>query len=316
MPGRLLRLLSLLQGRREWSGAELAARLGVSDRTLRRDVDRLRALDYSVDSTSGTAGGYRLVSGRNLPPLVLDDEEALAVAIGLISAGALPGIEDSTVRALAKLERVLPNRLRPLLSALARTAVAAPAHNIPFTDPATLAALASCCHDHHLVSFDYLARTGTGSPRRVEPHHLVTLEDRWYLIAYDVDRGDWRTFRVDRIARPLPAHARFTPRPLPAPDPTTYLARSLATATYRHTARLEVALAPDTLRAKLFAQVPGTIEQRGPRGCLVRLTGESAELITQYVAAIASLDTDVTLLEASEDVTDRLRRLREELPGT
>ncbi len=316
MPGRLLRLLSLLQSRREWSGAELADRLGVSGRTMRRDIDRLRALDYPVESTTGTAGGYRLASGRNLPPLLLDDEEAIAVAFGLVTAaaGSVAGIEESSMRALAKLERVLPRRLRPILSALGGTAVALPVHDAPRIDPVVLAVLASCCRDRQVLTFDYLDRAGAGSARRVEPHHLVTVKGRWYLIAYDPDRADWRTFRVDRIAHPRPATGRFLPRPLPAPDPATYLTRSFATAVYRHTARLEVALGADTLRSRLFAHIPCEIEPQGPHACAVRLSAESAELIAQYVAAIMALDASVALVNASEEVETRLHRLRERLP--
>ncbi len=311
MPGRLLRLLSLLQSRREWQGAELAERLGISARTLRRDIDRLRALDYPVHSTSGTAGGYRLTSGRNLPPLLLDDEEAIAVAIGLTTAADVAGIEQSSMSALAKLEQVLPVRLRPRLAALAGTAVARPARPGVAPDPATLAVLASCCREHRVVSFDYRGRDEAASARRAEPHHLVVIERRWYLIAHDLDRADWRIFRVDRIGRPVPAHTHFIPRPLPARTPADYLTHSLAHATYHHTARLSVALDPNTLHAKLFAPVPGAIEPDGPNACTVRISADSAELVAQYVAAIAALDTAVDLLEVSEEVAAALRRSAE-----
>ncbi|MEV5830172.1 WYL domain-containing protein [Spirillospora sp. NPDC052242] len=316
MPGRLLRLLSLLQSRREWSGADLAERLGVSGRTMRRDIDRLRALDYPVESTTGTAGGYRLASGRNLPPLQLDDEEAIAVAAGLVAAAdiGVAGIEDSSMRALAKLERVLPARLRPRLAALGGAAVALPARGAPRVDPVTLAVLASSCRDRRVLAFDYLGRTGAAGARRVEPHHLVAAEGRWYLIAYDPARAGWRTFRADRVADPRPAHDRFDPRPLPAPDPAAHLARSFAGADYRHTARLEVALPAEEVRSRLFAHVPGRIEPRGPDACAVRLSAESAELVAQYAAAIAALDAPCTLVDASAQVRARLRALRDRLP--
>ncbi|GAA3971705.1 YafY family protein [Thermobifida alba] len=316
MPGRLLRLLSLLQGRREWSGAELAERLGVSTRTVRRDVDRLRALDYPVESTTGTAGGYRLVSGRNLPPLLLDEEEAVAVALGLVTAGGsgVAGLGESALRALAKLERLLPARLRPRLAALGGSAEAVPARGAPRVDPAVLAVLAACCRDRRVLAFDYLDRAGAGSARRVEPLRLVTFGGRWYLVAYDPSREDWRVFRADRITGPRPSHDRFLPRPLPAPDAVTYLTRSFAAATYRHTARLEVALGADAVRARLFSHVPGEIEARGPKACAVRLSADSAELVAQYVAAIAVLDAAVTLVDASEEVRTLLRGLRERLP--
>ncbi|KUP97451.1 helix-turn-helix transcriptional regulator [Thermobifida cellulosilytica] len=315
MPGRLLRLLSLLQGRREWSGAELAERLGVSTRTVRRDVDRLRALDYPVESAPGTAGGYRLVAGRDLPPLLLDDEEAVAVALGLVLAGGsgVAGLEETAVRALAKLERVLPARLRPRLAALGGSADAVPARGAPRVDPAVLAVLAACCRDTRTVAFDYRDRRGTGSARRVEPLRLVAFGGRWYLVAYDPAREDWRSFRVDRITGPRPSHDRFCPRPLPAPDAVAYLTRSFAAARYRHTARLEVALGADAVRSRLFAHVPGEIEPRGPRACAVRLSAESAELVAQYVAAIAVLDADVAVVDASEEVGTLLRGLGERL---
>ncbi|GII93984.1 helix-turn-helix transcriptional regulator [Sinosporangium siamense] len=317
MPGRLLRLLSLLQSRREWSGADLADRLQVSGRTVRRDIDRLRALDYPVESTTGTAGGYRLAAGRNLPPLLLDDEEAIAVAIGLVTGagGGVAGIGESSMRALAKLERVLPARLRPRLAALGGAAAAVPVHGAPRADPAVLAALASCCHERQVLTFDYPGRAGGGGGRRVEPDSLVTVMGRWYLIAYVPDRADWRIFRADRIGDPMPVPgAHFPPRALPAPDPVAYLMRSFALATYRHTARLEVGLGADAVRSRLFATVPGRIEPRGPDACTVHLSAESIELMTQYVAAIAALDPPVTLTHASEEVKTALRTLREWLP--
>ncbi|WP_341849557.1 helix-turn-helix transcriptional regulator [Actinomadura rifamycini] len=318
MPGRLLRLLALLQSRREWSGADLAERLGVSGRTVRRDIDRLRALDYPVESTTGTAGGYRLASGRDLPPLLLDDEEAIAVAAGLVTAAGsgVAGIEDSSMRALAKLERVLPARLRPRLSALGGAA-AAPSASGPRVDPVTLGVLASCCRDRRVLAFDYPGRAdaaGAAGARRVEPHHLVAAAGRWYLIAYDPARADWRTFRADRVADPRPAHDRFVPRPLPAPDPAAHLLRSFASAEYRHTARLEVALAAEDVRFRLFGRVPGRIDPRGPDACAVRLSADSADLVAQCAAAIAALDAPCTLVDASPQVRDRLRALRDRLP--
>jgi predicted DNA-binding transcriptional regulator YafY len=309
MPGRLLRLLSLLQSRREWSGAELAGRLGVTIRTVRRDVERLRALDYPVNSTTGIAGGYRLASGSALPPLLLDDEEAIAVAAGLVTAagGSVHGIEDSSMRALAKLERVLPARLRPRLAALGGVAVSVPEHGAPRVDTAVLAVLALSCQDGRMVSFDYRDRSGQTQARRVEPHSLVTVRRLWYLLAYDPDRADWRTFRVDRIDSPVQGHARFDPRELPAPDAASYLVRSFAEASYRYTARMTVRLPADDLRQRLFVPLRG-IEDLGPDDCAVRISAESAELVTQYVAAIAALGAPFTL-DAPPEILDRLRRL-------
>ncbi|GAA2440497.1 WYL domain-containing protein [Actinomadura vinacea] len=283
---------------------------------MRRDIDRLRALDYPVESTTGTAGGYRLVSGRDLPPLLLDDEEAIAVALGLVTAagGSVAGIEESSMRALAKLERVLPARLRPRLAALGGATAAVPARGAPRVDPAVLAVLASCCRDRRALAFDYRPRAGDATERRVDPHHLVTHQGRWYLIAYDPDRADWRTFRVDRIERPVPRHGRFLPRELPAPDAAAYLTASFAGASYRYTARITVELGADAVRSRLFAHIPGDIEEHGPDACTVRLSADSAELVTQYVAAIAALGAGCAL-DAPEEITDRLRALRTRLPA-
>ncbi|MGW9306928.1 helix-turn-helix transcriptional regulator [Saccharomonospora azurea] len=316
MPTRLLRLLSLLQTRREWSGAELAERLGVTARTVRRDIDRLRALDYPVDSAPGTAGGYRLTSGASLPPLLLDDDEVVAVALGLVTAGGagVSGIADSAVRALAKLERGLPARLRPRLAAVGGTSVAVPAAEVPAVDPVVLGVLAACCRDQEIVTFDYRGRAAADSARRVEPHHLVTVRGHWYLVAHDLDREDWRSFRVDRLTDPRSTRRRFTPRPLPAPDPAAYLARSFASAEYRHRARLAVSLPADELRRRLFTNVPGEIESVDPGRCTVRLSAESAELVALYASMITALDAEVTVLESSPDVKRRLRAARRRLP--
>ncbi|WP_091674669.1 helix-turn-helix transcriptional regulator [Amycolatopsis marina] len=318
MPGRLLRLLSLLQSRREWSGGELAERLGVSDRTVRRDVDRLRALDYPVAGTTGTAGGYRLTSGGNVPPLLLDDDEAIAMAIGLATGtgGGVAGMAENSMRALAKLEQVLPARLRPRLAAFTSATAAVPhRHLAPPVDPAVLAVLASCCRDQEIVSFDYQRRDGETSTRRVEPYNLVTVHGLWYLLAFDPDRADWRTFRVDRIGAPLPTHRRGTPRELPATDAATYLTHAFAGARYRHTARITVALPADTVRAGLFATIPGEIEQHGPRECTIRLSADSPELVVQFLAAIAALGAEFGV-EAPEEIAVRLRTVGHGLAAT
>ncbi|WP_197359093.1 helix-turn-helix transcriptional regulator, partial [Streptomyces clavuligerus] len=204
---RLLRLLSLLQAHREWSGAELAERLGVTARTVRRDADRLRALGYPVNASPGTGGGYRLGAGARLPPLLLDDEEAVAVAVGLrTSAGqGVEGIGETSVRALAKLEQVLPDRLRRRVSTL--NSVTVPMLRVPRVqvDPSVLTELATACRDSEKLRFRYRDHSGSGTRRTVEPHRLVCTERRWYLVAWDLDRADWRTFRVDRVT-PTPPH--------------------------------------------------------------------------------------------------------------
>jgi predicted DNA-binding transcriptional regulator YafY len=311
MPGRLLRLLSLLQTRRTWSGAELSVRLGVTDRTLRRDVDRLRALDYPVRTTTGTAGGYRLSSGRNLPPLLLDDDEALAMAIALAiaAAGGVAGVEEGALRALTKVQQVLPARLRPRLTALTGTTAAVIPRGAPDVDPDVLAMLAASCRDAELVAFDYRDRAGALAPRRVEPHRVVSNAGHWYLVAFDPERDDWRTFRLDRIADLRPTRRPFTPRELPAPDAATYLVRSFADATYRHTARLIVELPADAVRAGVFATIPGNIEELGANACTVRLSAESVALVVQFIAAISTLGATVQVQEMSEEVTRAVRDL-------
>ncbi|WP_066927679.1 helix-turn-helix transcriptional regulator, partial [Streptomyces sp. NBRC 110611] len=252
MPARMLRLLSLLQTRREWSGAELAERLGVTGRTVRRDIDRLRELGYTIDGTAGTAGGYRLAPGADLPPLALDDEEAVAIAVALRTAtGGVSGIEETAVRALAKLERALPTRLRHQVSALQQTTVPLTWPTGPQADPTTLTVLAAACRDHEITTFAYTTRHRTPGTRRVEPHALVSSHGRWYLVAYDTEREDWRTFRLDRLTDPAPTGHRVPPRELPAPDPATYVARTITRAPVRHRARATVPTTDaDTLRKR------------------------------------------------------------------
>ncbi|GAA4554313.1 MULTISPECIES: helix-turn-helix transcriptional regulator [Amycolatopsis] len=309
MPGRMLRLLSLLQGRREWSGTELAERLGVTGRTVRRDIDRLRALDYPVDGTTGTAGGYRLRSGRNIPPLLLDDEEAIAIAIGLVTAaGSTAGAPDSSMRAFAKLEQVLPARLRPRLAAITGTTTAIPNQGLPQVDPPTLALLAACCRDQEVLSFDYRSRDGSPSIRRVEPRELVTFGGRWYLLAFDVDRDDWRTFRIDRLERPLATHRRFSPRELPAETAADYVATVFARASYRYTAVMAVRMSAEAVRAGVFGPFRWGVTDTGPGECSVRLSADSPELVVQHIAAIAALGAGFTL-DAPAEITDRLRSL-------
>lgn len=229
-PARLLNLLSLLQTPREWPGSELAERLGVSPRTIRRDIERLRDLGYPVQATMGADGGYRLAAGAALPPLVLDDEEAVAIAVGLrAGAGhAVEGIEEASVRALAKLEQVLPSRLRHRVSALQAAMVPLTGGDGATVDPHTLTVMASAATGNERLRFAYRKGDGTSMKRLVEPHRLISTGRRWYLVAYDIDRDDWRTFRVDRVSEPFATGARFTPRELPVADAAEFLKRSMA----------------------------------------------------------------------------------------
>jgi predicted DNA-binding transcriptional regulator YafY len=234
---RLLELLSLLQARRDWPGGELADRLEVSGRTIRRDVERLRRLGYPVESLTGPAGGYRLRAGSAMPPLLLDDEEAIAIAVGLrTAAGAsVSGIEETAVRALVKLEQVLPGHLRRRVSALGSATLTVPVPG-PRIDPQHLTLIAGACRDSECLRFAYRSRDGTDSRREVEPHSLVNRGRRWYLVAWDRRRDDWRTFRLDRVAKPASMGVRFDPRRLPAKDAAAYVERSIAGAPTRYEA--------------------------------------------------------------------------------
>ena len=200
---RALLLLSLLQTHRFWPGPELTTRLGVSARTLRRDVDRLRALGYPVDATPGASGGYRLAAGAHLPPLLLDDDEAVAIAVGLRAAAgvSIDGMEDTALGALVKLEQVLPDRLRRRVRAVHSNVVSLEWGSGPTVDPEALAVLALGCRDHEQIRFEYRRRDGDETSRLVEPYQLVSTGRRWYLVAWDIRREDWRTFRLDRLER-------------------------------------------------------------------------------------------------------------------
>src|SRR5436309_3491303 len=225
---RLLRLLSLLQARRDWTGTELATRLGVTTRTIRNDIGRLRGLGYPVDARPGVAGGYRLGTSGILPPLLLDDDEAVAIAVGLRTAasGSIAGIEETSVRALTKLEQVLPSRLRRRVSALGDVTSAFSAEG-PRIDPDLLATLAGACRDRARLRFSYMARDERLTRRSVEPAAVVHSGYRWYLVAYDLDRDDWRTFRLDRIRGRVRTGERGRRRIVPGGDPAAYVRRQI-----------------------------------------------------------------------------------------
>jgi predicted DNA-binding transcriptional regulator YafY len=228
-PGRLLTLLSLLQTPREWPGSELAGRLGVSLRTIRRDVDRLRELGYPVRATMGAVGGYRLVAGKAMPPLLLDDEEAVAIAVGLRTAAghAVAGIEEASVRALAKLDQVLPAKLRHRVGALGAATEPMLTWQQPTVDPSLLTALAAAIAGRERLRFAYHRHDGAESERRVEPYRLVSAGRRWYLVGYDTDRDDWRMFRVDRLGEPVSIGAHTGRRQLPAADAAAFVTAKL-----------------------------------------------------------------------------------------
>lgn len=228
---RLLRLLSLLQTRRDWPGTVLAERLEISDRTVRRDVDRLREMGYSIHATMGPDGGYRLDAGEELPPLLFDDDQVIALAVALQSASATGvGIEEAAVRALTTVRQVMPSRLRHRLNALSFTTLQRAADAADAVDPEVLLALSRAVRDREVLRFEYAlpepveGRPVEGRPRRVEPHHLVSSGGRWYLVAWDLDKGDWRIFRADRIDPRTPGGARFAPREFPGGDVREFVA--------------------------------------------------------------------------------------------
>jgi predicted DNA-binding transcriptional regulator YafY len=305
LPGRLLRLLSLLQTRRTWPGAELATRLGVTDRTLRRDVERLRGLDYPVQATTGIGGGYRLTSGHNLPPLLLDDDEALATAIALATAAAgAAGTEDAALRALTTLQRVLPARLRPQLTALTGTTAAVTPRGAAPVDPGELGVIAACCRDSEILAFDYRSRSDETTVRRVEPHHLVAHGGRWYLVAFDPERADWRTFRVDRIEPQLTTGRRFMPREPPAEDIAAYVARAVSAARDRYQARIVLRAPLDEVKGRVPPTV-GTLEPIDERSCLLRTGSDWLGGLAVYIAEIG---VDFEVLDPPE-LVDRVREL-------
>jgi predicted DNA-binding transcriptional regulator YafY len=306
---RLLELLSLLQARRDWPGAELAERLAVSGRTVRRDVERLRELGYPVESLTGPAGGYRLRAGTAMPPLLLDDEEAIAIAVGLRTAArtSVAGIEETAVRALVKLEQVLPAHLRRRVTALGSATIAAPVIG-PTVAPQDLTVIAAACRDSECLRFAYRRRDGTDSRREVEPHTLVNTGRRWYLVAWDRRREDWRTFRVDRLARPASMGVRFAPRTLPGKDPAAYVRQSITEAPHRFEARVTLHAAAEEL-AKRVPSYWGTIEAIDAHTCEYR-TGDDD--LGWLALRIAMLGVDFEIREPPE-LADHIRTLASRL---
>ncbi|HVW40273.1 MAG TPA: YafY family protein [Amycolatopsis sp.] len=303
---RTLRLLSLLQTHRYWPGIELADRLGVSVRTLRRDVDRLRELGYPVEAQRGVEGGYQLAPGAALPPLVIDDEEAVALTVGLQAAaqGAAGGIAEPTVRVLAKVVQVLPARLRrraEALRAMTVPAVWGSDPTGPAADPSVLTALALACRDTERVRFAYTAASGDGSDRHVEPHRLVSLGRFWYLVAYDLTRHDWRTFRVDRLATPQHTGARFRPRDLPAPDAATFVRSRLRDLPKPYQVEALVDAPAERVRDQIGRW--STVENVDAAHCRVRMTVNSLDWA---LLALGATEADFRVLGPPE-LIDMLR---------
>jgi predicted DNA-binding transcriptional regulator YafY len=299
---RLLRLLSLLQSRRDWTGPDLAGRLAVTTRTLRRDVDRLRRLGYPVEAGSGPAGGYRLGIGAALPPLLLDDTEAVAIAVGLrtASGGPVTGLAEAAEAALTKLERVLPARLRDRVDALTSSTVALTGSG-PAVEPAQLVVLARACRESEQVRFGYLDGHDRRTERLVEPNRLVSTGRRWYLVAHDTTRDDWRTFRVDRIEAATATGRRFT-RADP-PDLAALVSRSIAVAPYTWQARVRVR-APSADVAALVPPTVGWVEESGTESML----HVGAEDLDRLIAHLIALRHPFEVLEPPE-LRQRIREI-------
>ncbi|MEU7479148.1 YafY family protein [Lentzea sp. NPDC042327] len=303
---RLLRLLSLLQTPREWPGSELATRLGVTGRTIRRDVDRLRDLGYPVEATLGTLGGYRLVAGQAMPPLLLDDEEAVAITLGLHTAARQPvsGIADASLRALAKLRQVLPPRLARRVATLTATTSSSPVPAAALVDPAQLTVVAAAAHACERLRFSYVSTEGVTSKRHVEPTRLVALGRRWYLLAHDLDRADWRVFRLDRITSALATGARSTPRTAPGGDAVEYVAQRMYDSVPVHRASATLRLPVEVARARL-GDAAGELRALDAASC----RWESGEDTVEYLAfRLTLLDCDFTV-HGPGALVDHLRRV-------
>ncbi|WP_148574973.1 helix-turn-helix transcriptional regulator [Nocardioides caldifontis] len=302
---RMLQLLSLLQTHRYWPGTELATRLEVSPRTLRRDIDRLRDLGYDVDAVRGQAGGYQLRAGNALPPLLLEDEEAVAIAVGLrtSAAGAVQGMEGSALQALTKVIALMPPRLRHRMDALQSQTVPAPWRG-PSIDAHALTTLAQACRDDEVVRFGYATRTGEESRRHVEPHQLVAIGSRWYLVAHDRDRHDWRTFRVDRIREPELGGTRFRPRDLPAEDALAFVRQSISAMPTRYTVRVRFGTDAETV-----AGVVGRWATVEPVDGGCRMTMDT-DTLDWPMFVLANVDAPFTVEEPAELVglVDRAAR--------
>lgn len=307
----MLRLLSLLQTHRYWPGPELSHRLEVSPRTLRRDVDRLRDLGYQVDAVRGAAGGYQLRAGGSLPPLLLEDEEAVAIAVGLRSTAttAVAGVDDWSVQALSKVLSLMPPRLRRQMDAVAsQTESPGPWEGAPSFDASVLTTLAQACRDSELLVFDYAAREAEVTHRRVEPLRLVSLGRRWYLVAYDRDRMDWRSFRLDRITAPEPTGQRFRPRELPAADALAFVQQGIRRMPQRHVVRARLAMAAEDLARQVGRW--GAVTADGD-GCVLEMNVDDLDWPVMVLAASGAdfeVESPPELVERVAEVGARFSR--------
>lgn len=307
---RTLKLLSLLQTHRFWPGTELAGRLGVSPRTLRRDVDRLRELGYPVRAQRGADGGYQLAAGAALPPLVVDDEEAVALAVGLQLAaqGAIEGIAESSVRALAKVLTVMPPRLRRRAEALTAMTVPASWGTGPqdAVDPDVLTVLALACRDSERIRFGYATAAGERTDRLVEPHRVVILGRRWYLAGYDLGRHDWRSFRLDRLTAPRGTGTRFRPRKLPAADAAAFVRASLDSVSAGYEVEVLIQAPASAVRQRIGRWA--AVEDIDATRCLVRMTTDSLDWPIMALGAVGAGFQVVSPPELLDRVHDWGRR--------
>lgn len=307
---RMLRLLSLLQTHRYWPGGELSERLEVSPRTLRRDIDRLRELGYAVDAVRGVAGGYQLRAGGQLPPLLLEDDEAVAIAVGLrtAAAGAVAGLEETSVQALTKVTALMPPRLRRQLDALRSQTDNFTWGGGPVVDAATLTTLAQACRDDEPLRFTYTAREAEPTERWVEPHRLVSLGRRWYLVAYDRDRQDWRSFRVDRIAGARLFGSRFRPRDLPATDAVSFVQAGIRRMPQKYDVRVRVSAPADRVRDVVGQW--GTVTEDGD-GSVLAMNVDDLRwpvMVLAQVDAAFEIDRPDELREAVGRTAERFSR--------
>lgn len=294
---RTLRLLSLLQSHRYWPGGELADRLEVSVRTLRRDVGRLRELGYPVEAHRGAEGGYQLTAGAALPPLAIDDDEAVALAIGLQAAaqGGVSGIEEASIRALTKVVQVMPPRLRRRVDALNAMTVPGGWDSGPTIDAGVLTTVAQACRDEERMRFSYTGRGGGQTERHVEPHRLVSLGRRWYVVAYDLTRHDWRSFRLDRLANPCSTQSRFRPRELPAEDAAAFLRSGIQNIPATHA--VEALVHAPAGRVRTILGHWGTVEGVDDERCMLRMTIDSLDW---PVFALGSVGSEFEVIKPPE----------------
>ena len=307
---RVLQLLGLLQSRRVWSGTELAERLGVTGRSVRRDVERLRELGYPVHASPGHGGGYQLGAGAVLPPLLLDADEAVAVAVALrLAAGSnVAGVAESALRALSKLDQVMPPRLRSQVAAVRDNTVTLTAADAEPVAPEVLMTLARACRDHEHVDARYTARSGATSQRRLEPYRLVTTGRRWYLLAFDRDRDDWRTLRLDRMSQVRARGSTFTART--APDAAAFVSRALSSSPYRYVARVRY-FCPKDVVLEQFAPSAVTVVEDGPDTCVVSTGADDPHVLVLYLAMVGC-DFEILgppeVIDAARAVSARLAR--------